>query len=146
MINHRMVMPILPAKRDGSRYVSPVPTMVGGLSLMFKVGPRFFFGAAARSPRHPLGPFRTDPRVYATSSQSGLRITWFGHACSLVEIDRARVLIDPVWDERAAPTRWAGPKHLFVPPLALEDLPAIREPVLVYSGTANRRTSAHTFT
>lgn len=125
MINHRMVMPLLPAKRDGRRYVNPVPTTVGGLSLMFKVGPRFFFGAAARSPRHPPGPFRTDPRVFAASPQSGLRITWFGHASSLVEIDGARVLIDPVWDERAAPTPWAGPKRFFVPPLALEDLPAI---------------------
>jgi L-ascorbate metabolism protein UlaG (beta-lactamase superfamily) len=72
-----------------------------------------------------LGPFRTDPRVFATSPQSGLRITWFGHASSLVEIDGARVLIDPVWDERAAPTRWAGPKRFFMPPIALEDLPAI---------------------
>jgi hypothetical protein len=41
-IHHRMVMSLLPAKRDGSRYVNPVPTTVGGLSLMFKVGPRFF--------------------------------------------------------------------------------------------------------
>ena len=92
---------------------------------MFKVGPRFFLGAAARSPRHRLGPFRTDPRIYATSPQSGLRITWFGHNSSLVEIDGARVLIDPVWDERAAPTRWTGPKRFFMPPISLEDLPSI---------------------
>ncbi len=118
-------MPLLPAKRDGGRYVNPVPTTVGGLSLMFKVGPRFFLGAAARSPRHRLGPFRTDPRIYATSPQSGLRITWFGHNSSLVEIDGARVLIDPVWDERAAPTRWTGPKRFFMPPNSLEDLPSI---------------------
>lgn len=118
-------MPLSPALRDGRRYVNPVPTKVGGLSLMFKMGPRFFFGAAARSPRHPLGPFQTDPRDYATSPPSGLRVTWFGHASSLVEIDGVRVLIDPVWDERAAPTQWAGPKRFFASPLALEDLPAI---------------------
>jgi L-ascorbate metabolism protein UlaG (beta-lactamase superfamily) len=92
---------------------------------MFKVGLRFFTGAAARSPRLPLGPFKTDPRIYATSPASGLRITWFGHSSSLVEIDGARVLIDPVWDERAAPMQWAGPKRFFPPTLALEDLPAI---------------------
>ena len=92
---------------------------------MFKVGPRFFFGAAARSPQQPLGPFRTDPQMYATSPQSGLRVTWFGHSSSLVEIDGVRVLIDPVWDDRAAPTQWAGPKRFFPPTLALEDLPAI---------------------
>jgi L-ascorbate metabolism protein UlaG (beta-lactamase superfamily) len=120
-----MVMPLFPARRNGRRFVNPVPTNVGGLSVMFKVGPQFFLGVAARSPRQPVGPFRTDARVYATSPGSGLRITWLGHSSSLVEIDGLRVLIDPVWDERAAPTRWAGPKRFFAPPLALEDLPAI---------------------
>ncbi len=115
----------MPARNDGNRFVNPVPTKVGGLSLMFKIGPRFFFGARARSPRAPLGPFYTDPRDYAARPASGLRITWFGHASSLVEMEGIRVLIDPVWDERAAPTQWAGPKRFFPPPLALEDLPPI---------------------
>ncbi len=115
----------MPARRDGNRFLNPVSTKVGGFSVMFKVGPSFFFGTAARSPKHSLGPFHTDPRVYATGPESGLRITWFGHASSLVEMDGIRVLIDPVWDERAAPTQWAGPKRFFPPPLALEDLPPI---------------------
>ena len=113
------------ARRNGRHYINPVPTSVGGLSLMFKVGPRFFFGSAARSPRKSPGPFRTDPRAYAVSPHSGLRVTWFGHSSSLLEIDGVRILIDPVWDERAAPTQWAGPKRFFAPPLALEDLPPI---------------------
>jgi len=32
----------------------------------------------------------------------GLRVTWFGHSSMLLEIDGVRLLIDPVWDERAA--------------------------------------------
>jgi L-ascorbate metabolism protein UlaG (beta-lactamase superfamily) len=36
-----------------------------------------------------------------------------GHSTSLVEIDGIRLLIDPVWDERAAPTQWTGPKRFF---------------------------------
>jgi L-ascorbate metabolism protein UlaG (beta-lactamase superfamily) len=120
-----MDMTLLKARRVGRKYVNPVPTQVGGASVMFKIGPKFFFGAAARSPKHALGPFNTDARVYAMSPQSGLRITWFGHSSSLVEIDGVRVLIDPVWDERAAPTQWVGPKRFFAPTLALEDLPAI---------------------
>jgi L-ascorbate metabolism protein UlaG (beta-lactamase superfamily) len=123
-------MTLLPARRDGRRFLNPIPTGVGGISIMFKVGPRFFTGAAARSPRLPLGPFQTDPQIYATSPASGLRVTWFGHSSSLVEIDGARVLIDPVWDERAAPTQWAGPKRFFAPTLALEDLPAIDAVIL----------------
>jgi L-ascorbate metabolism protein UlaG (beta-lactamase superfamily) len=92
---------------------------------MFKAGPRFFLGARARSPRGPLGPFHTDARSYITRPHSGLRITWIGHATSIMEIDGIRVLIDPVWDKRAAPVSWIGPKRFFPPPLELGDLPAI---------------------
>jgi L-ascorbate metabolism protein UlaG (beta-lactamase superfamily) len=118
-------MPLLPAPKVGKRFVNPVPTNVGGLSTMFKVGPRFFFGAAARSPKHEPGPFQTNPLVYASTPRSGLRITWFGHSTSLIEIDGIRVLVDPVWDERAAPTQWTGPKRFFPAPLALDNLPPI---------------------
>jgi L-ascorbate metabolism protein UlaG (beta-lactamase superfamily) len=48
-----------------------------------------------------------------------------GHATSIIEIDGARILIDPVWDKRAAPTTWTGPKRFFPPPLELSDLPPI---------------------
>jgi L-ascorbate metabolism protein UlaG (beta-lactamase superfamily) len=48
-----------------------------------------------------------------------------GHSTSLVEIDDVRILIDPVWDKRASPVQWFGPKRFFVPPLALADLPSI---------------------
>jgi L-ascorbate metabolism protein UlaG (beta-lactamase superfamily) len=122
---HRTNMPFAVAKREGHRYVNPVPTSVGGISTMFKVGPRFFFGAAERAPRRELGPFHTDHRVYETSPGSGLRITWFGHSSSLIELDGVRVLIDPIWDERAAPTQWVGPKRFFPPTLSLDELPPI---------------------
>jgi L-ascorbate metabolism protein UlaG (beta-lactamase superfamily) len=118
-------MPLTRAQRQGKRYVNPVPTNVGGLSLMFKVGPRILFGGAARTPSRTPGPFRTDRCTYDTSPASGLRITWFGHASSLVEIDGVTLLIDPVWEERAAPTQWAGPKRFFPPTLALDELPPI---------------------
>jgi len=124
-IRHPIPMTLMPAKREGKQFLNPVPAKLGGLSLIFKMGPRFFFGAAARSPQRPLGPFHTDPRVFATNPRSGLRVTWMGHSTSLVEIDGTRILIDPVWDQRAAPMQWAGPKRFFPAPLALQDLPAI---------------------
>ncbi|MGA2539203.1 MAG: MBL fold metallo-hydrolase [Terracidiphilus sp.] len=102
-----------------------MPTTAGGLSLAFKIGPRFFFGARARSPQSPLGPFLTDPQIYRANPSSGLRVTWFGHSSSLLEIDGVRILIDPVWDERAAPTQWTGPQRFFPPTLALEDFPPL---------------------
>jgi L-ascorbate metabolism protein UlaG (beta-lactamase superfamily) len=118
-------MSLGPAERIGKKFQNTVPTQVGGISIIFKVGPRFFTGAAARSPQQPLGPFSTDVRVYETAPQSGLRVTWFGHSSSLVEIDGVNVLIDPVWDLRAAPTTWAGPKRFFPPTLPLEKLPRL---------------------
>ncbi len=92
---------------------------------MLKIGPDFFFGAAKRSPTTPPGPFRTDRNVYAAAPASGLRVTWFGHSSSLLEIDGVRILIDPIWDERAAPVKWAGPRRFFPPTIALEELPPI---------------------
>ena len=120
---HRIGMLLKPARRENRKFQNPVPTKVGGLSVMFKVGPRFFLDAKARSPQEPLGPFKTDPAIYSTEPQSGLRITWMGHATSIVEVDGVRVLIDPVWDERAAPVRWSGPKRFFPAPLELHELP-----------------------
>jgi L-ascorbate metabolism protein UlaG (beta-lactamase superfamily) len=125
LASHRIPMLLQPARRDGRQYLNPVPTQVGGLSLMFKIGPRFFLGAKTRSPRVPLGPFHTDPAIYSAPPRSGLRITWMGHASSIVEIDGIRVLLDPVWDERASPTTWSGPRRFFPAPLNLSDIPAI---------------------
>ncbi len=113
------------AARVGRRFSNPVPTKIGGLSTMFKVLPRFLRNKAEKAPNRPLGPFRTDTAIYQTAPGSGLRVTWMGHSSMLVEIDGARVLIDPVWDERASPMRWAGPKRFFAPPLGLSDLPRV---------------------
>jgi L-ascorbate metabolism protein UlaG (beta-lactamase superfamily) len=118
-------MPLMHAKKEGKKFLNPVPTALGDFSIMLKIGPEFFFGSAARSPKTPPGPFHTDKNVYATAPASGLRVTWFGHSSSLVEIDGVRILIDPVWDERASPMQWTGPKRFFPPTIALEDLPPI---------------------
>jgi len=118
-------MLLVPARREGRLYLNPVPTKVGGFGMIFKIGPRFFLGAKARSPRQTPGPFHTDPKIYATAPRSGLRITWIGHSTSLVEMDGRRILLDPLWDERAGPVSWAGPKRFFPAPLALKDLPPI---------------------
>lgn len=43
----------------------------------------------------------------------------------LLEIDGARVLIDPVWEQRASPFQWTGPKRFFEPTIPLGELPEI---------------------
>jgi L-ascorbate metabolism protein UlaG (beta-lactamase superfamily) len=113
------------AEKVGRKYQNPVPTAVGGGSMILKVLPLYLSNQEERVPKQPLGPFRTDLSVYATPPASGLRVTWMGHSSMLVEIDGVRVLVDPVWDERASPVQWFGPKRFFAPPLALEDLPPL---------------------
>jgi L-ascorbate metabolism protein UlaG (beta-lactamase superfamily) len=113
------------AVRVGTTYQNPVPTQVGGLSTVFKVLPLFLRNREQRVPVRRPGPFVTDPETYLREPASGLRVTWFGHSCLLVEIDGLRVLIDPVWDERAAPVAWAGPRRFFAPTLPLELLPEL---------------------
>ena len=114
-----------PAVREAERFLNPVPTAVGEWSTIFKVLPQYLNNKEEKVPKQPLGPFRTDARVYETPPESGLRVTWMGHSTMLVEIEGVRVLIDPVWDERASPMRWAGPRRFFAAPLRLEEVPAM---------------------
>ncbi len=118
-------MTIAPAVRVGKRYLNPVPTSVGGPSMPFKVLALYIKNRAERTPKKQLGPFYTDPRVYERPPAGGLRLTWMGHSSSLIEIDGVNILVDPVWDRRAAPVSWAGPKRFFPPPLPLEGLPRV---------------------
>lgn len=82
-------------------------------------------GSADSWPRAPVPVVHPDARAYATPPASGLRLTWFGHASSLLEVDGAVVLIDPLWSERASPVPWIGPKRWYPPLLALADLPKV---------------------
>lgn len=110
---------------EQSRFLNPLPTSVGGWETLRKALPLYLTNKEERVPRRRLGPFRTDSSVYATPPESGLRLTWMGHSSTLVEIDGMRVLLDPVWDERASPLRWAGPKRFFPAPLKLKEMPQL---------------------
>jgi L-ascorbate metabolism protein UlaG (beta-lactamase superfamily) len=113
------------AKRQNGRYLNPVPTTVGGFGTIFKVLPLYFSNRAETEPKIPLGPFRTDVRVFRRPPASGLRVTWFGHSSMLLEIDGLRILIDPVWEERASPFQWFGPQRFFAPTMPLEQMPEL---------------------
>ncbi len=113
------------AEQKGKMFLNPVPTSVGSAKVIFKVLPLYMSNRAETEPKRPLGPFTTDASVYGTAPASGLRVTWFGHSGLLLEIDGIRILIDPVWEPRASPLRWMGPKRFFEPPLRLEDLPEL---------------------
>jgi len=95
--------------------VAPTAQDAGGLLR------EMLFGGQRRRPRRaiPLVPPRPD------SPTDGLHVTWYGHSSSLVEIDGARVLIDPVWSLRVSPTQVVGPRRLHAPPHRLAELPRL---------------------
>ena len=57
--------------------------------------------------------------------ETGLRATWIGHSSVLIEIDGARILLDPVWARRASPSTLIGPKRFHPPPIPIDELPAL---------------------
>jgi L-ascorbate metabolism protein UlaG (beta-lactamase superfamily) len=56
---------------------------------------------------------------------AGLRATIVGHASVLIQAGGLNVLTDPVWSERASPVSFLGPRRVWAPGIAFEDLPQI---------------------
>jgi L-ascorbate metabolism protein UlaG (beta-lactamase superfamily) len=97
---------------------------------LMKVGPvttlrQWLFGNEQRSPNCALPIVTGGGARMAAPPTSGLRITWLGHSTTLIEIDGATILTDPIWSERASPSRWVGPRRFHPPPIALADLPRV---------------------
>lgn len=113
-----------PNYRDGA-FQSPVATVKTQRGTLWKTLVMQFTGGEQREPPAPI-PVRALGRAdFATPPASGLRATWLGHSSVLLEIDGARVLLDPVWAERASPSKLLGPKRFHAPPLALDELPPL---------------------
>ena len=109
-----------PEWRDG-RFRDPQP---------MRMNTAASFGAMLHSspdvvPAVPLPVVRPPRETWSTPPASGVRVTWFGHSSTLVEVDGHRVLFDPIWSERASPLSWAGPRRFYPPPVALADLPRL---------------------
>ena len=90
----------------------------------FGVLREFFFGGKARVPRRPL-PVESPLETWKTPVTTGLRITWLGHSTLYIECDGARILVDPVFAERASPVSFAGPKRFHPVPATIAQLPPI---------------------
>jgi L-ascorbate metabolism protein UlaG (beta-lactamase superfamily) len=87
---------------------------------------KFFFGGSKyRKPSAPIDTEARSARDYDAPPASGLRVTWLGHSILLVEIDGLRILIDPVWAERASFAPFAGPRRFYRSPLPLAEVPAV---------------------
>ncbi|KAK1783071.1 beta-lactamase superfamily domain-containing protein [Copromyces sp. CBS 386.78] len=69
-----------------------------------------------------------------SNDTKALRATWLGHACYYVEYPNGlRVLFDPVFEDRCAPSRFIGPKRYTQPPCTLADIPKLDAIVISHS-------------
>ena len=110
-----------PRYHDGTFHntlpATPVANQAGMVSILTSIFTRGQLGT-------PSGPI---PLVAAThpTVADALAVTWYGHASALIEIDGRRVLIDPVWSDRASPSPLFGPKRMHPVPAPLDALPDI---------------------
>jgi L-ascorbate metabolism protein UlaG (beta-lactamase superfamily) len=124
-MHQKRVNTFAPAKKKGRKFQNPVETRMATFSMLPKILWLYLKNRDERFPKSALGPFRTDATLYERPPASGLRVTWLGHSSMLIEIDSVRILVDPMWDKRASPLRWSGPKRFFPPPIKFADLPPI---------------------
>jgi L-ascorbate metabolism protein UlaG (beta-lactamase superfamily) len=104
-----------PEWRDG-RFRNPQPLVNdawGSIVAMFTVSADVRPAGAV-----PIAAALVDPPPPA----SVVAVTWYGHSSALLELDGERVLVDPVWSERAGPFSWVGPERWYPPPVPLEAL------------------------
>lgn len=58
--------------------------------------------------------------------RNNIRITWLGHATTLVQLPNGiNILFDPIFTHRASPSQNAGPHRFTAPPCKIENLPDI---------------------
>jgi L-ascorbate metabolism protein UlaG (beta-lactamase superfamily) len=108
---------------QGGRFTNPEPTSLMAASRWPGALKHWAFGKEMRAPSCPLPIVPDSAARLATNATSGLRVTWLGHSTVLVELDGVAVLTDPIWSERASPSRWVGPTRFHPPPVALDALP-----------------------
>lgn len=94
----------------------PEPTMNTAQTARFAVRER----RSTRAERAPGFPIPLERP--AAGPATGLELSWFGHASTLVEVDGIRVLLDPIWSERCSPFAVVGPRRLHPPPVDLAEL------------------------
>ena len=110
------------------RFANPLPVVERTNPVAVFV--KFIFGSRKhRIPQEPVSLVRRTAGDFAEMPDD-MRITWFGHSSFLVELDGTRVLVDPVWGERASPMSFYGPKRFYEPPIQLDELPEIDAVVL----------------
>ncbi len=112
-----------PNYKDGSfQNIDTTPMMAEGTSYP-KMFYNFFF-----SPSVNREPSKTLPSILTNlkSLPDEPTIIWFGHSSYLITVNGKRILVDPVFSQRASPVQYAGGKAYPVTnPYSIDDFPDV---------------------
>lgn len=113
--------------RRGARFANPQPERMQPTAAIA----RWIRGAPDREPAGAV-PIRTLRAADFGAPSVAPSVVWLGHSTALVELSGVRILVDPVWSERCAPSQTFGPRRFHAPPLALEALPPLDAVLLTH--------------
>jgi L-ascorbate metabolism protein UlaG (beta-lactamase superfamily) len=113
-----------PHYRDGG-FVNTVPQSPGSFGLYWDYVVEQLFGDQVRVPPTAVPVVPVSLGDSNAPPADGLRAIWLGHASVYLELDGVRLLVDPMFSERASPFGFVGPERFHAPPIALADLPKI---------------------
>lgn len=100
---------------------------------MLRILHQWMRGGNHTTPEKPPPVLERSAADFLTPPTGGLRVTWLGHSSLFVEIDKLRILIDPVWSERVSPLPLIGPRRFHPPPLPLTELKKLEIDAIVIS-------------
>lgn len=101
---------------QGGKFHNVETTEVMPRGKMWEATKEYLSDGSRRHPSVALPLYQSTVADLARPPITGLRVTWFGHSSTLLEVDGIRVLTDPHWSERASPSTLVGP-HRFHPPV-----------------------------
>jgi L-ascorbate metabolism protein UlaG (beta-lactamase superfamily) len=88
---------------------------------------------SVRAPIRQLHTMAPDLALVHDAS-AGIRLTWIGHASFLLQTESGiNVLTDPIFEDRASPLPFAGPKRHQPPGLTIDQLPHVHMVLLSHS-------------
>lgn len=157
-----------------SHHLNDSKTMFGNPWPSFRFQSRlqwisFLLSFSSRAPRIPNNIKSLIPNQIPTwgaqpGNEGSAKATWLGHACYFVELPTppgavrgVRIIFDPVFSRRCAPSQWLGPVRFTDAPCKVEDVPPVDAIVLSHNHydhtdvptlralLANPSSSAHIF-
>ncbi len=114
-----------PQFKEG-RFVNPVnaPVIAEGSTLPY-IKKRFFTTRIDPAPAGELPVRKIKKEEWVSIRENELQFAWLGHSSTLITMDEKLILVDPVFEERASPFSWIGPRRFHPAPVAVDELPKI---------------------